>query len=224
MLNEFGHRPQESYMKLQRAPRLVLCVASLLWSAAVVAGFLCVLKYETTPGNADEPPLSWPLDSAIHPKLNQANLVFAVHPRCPCTRASINEFAELLAKHSGEIAAHVLVYRPENGEIGWERTDHWRRLEAIRDTSIRPDEDGMEAKRFGLLSSGHVLLYDKSGRLRFSGGLTNARGHAGKSLGRNAIAAILEDNEPEQTKTHIYGCSLLSTLAPSSERCSQCRE
>ena len=52
-------------------------------------------------------------------------------------------------------------------------------------------------ERFGLVSSGHALLYDENGRLLFSGGLTNARGHAGNSVGRNAIVAILNDTAPE---------------------------
>jgi hypothetical protein len=54
-----------------------------------------------------------------------------------------------------------------------------------------------------------VILYDAAGRLRFSGGITAARGHAGDNLGRSAIVELLEGDSPTATATPVFGCSLL---------------
>ena len=211
-------------MRLLSASTVGLSVASFLWSAIVAWGFFYVLEYESTPAEPIVPATTWPSSSSLLPEPNRLNLILAAHPRCPCTRATIDEFAELMAQQPHRIVAHVLVFKPSSSESGWERTAIWHRIATIRGTRIRIDDDGVEAKRFGLVTSGHALLYDEKGRLLFSGGLTNARGHAGDSVGRNVLMAILNDTAPEQTTTPVYGCSLFGKLLPSIERCSECRE
>jgi hypothetical protein len=53
------------------------------------------------------------------------------------------------------------------------------------------DPDGEEAQRFGAATSGHVLLFDPAGELRFSGGITASRGHVGDNDGCDRLIRLL---------------------------------
>jgi hypothetical protein len=72
------------------------------------------------------------------------------------------------------------------------------------------DEGGVEAKRFGVATSGHVLLFDRAGRLLFSGGITPARGHEGDSLGRDALIERLAGTRTISgpATSPVFGCPL----------------
>ena len=50
------------------------------------------------------------------------------------------------------------------------------------------DPGGAEARRFGVATSGHVLLYDTRGDLIFSGGITPGRGEQGDNAGPGGVA------------------------------------
>ncbi len=204
--------------------RLLIFLGLPLWLAVIGAGSYCIVQYETTPAISDAPALTWPNNTSLIPQPDRANLVLAVHPRCPCTRATLDELAELVANVPKRIAVHVLVYRPRVYEGDWERTEIWRNAAAIVGVEVKVDEDGVQAERFGAISSGHALLYDADCQLIFSGGLTDARGHAGDSVGRSAILALLDHSIPSRTRTPVYGCSLAGAKTNSSERCVRCQE
>jgi hypothetical protein len=194
----------------------------LTWFVMIGTGFYWILEYETTSGSAETAPPHWPVDNSLVHHASLANLLVAVHPHCPCTRATIDEMEQLMAHEPERLVAHVLVYRPRTAPSGWERTDHWHRLVAIPGVEVWPDEEGAQAKQFGAISSGHCLLYDGKGRLVFSGGLTNARGHAGASNGRRIILAFLRNGAANETVTPVYGCPLFDPDPPWAGRCDQC--
>ncbi len=70
------------------------------------------------------------------------------------------------------------------------------------------DIQGREALRFGAATSGQTLLYDASGRLLFSGGITPARGHAGDNDGSDALLELLSGGSGRHHQTPVFGCSL----------------
>jgi hypothetical protein len=74
--------------------------------------------------------------------------------------------------------------------------------------SVAADDEGREHARFGVETSGHVLLYDAAGKLMFSGGITPSRGHSGDNTGRDAVVRLLRHGGVERTKTPVFGCSL----------------
>ena len=71
------------------------------------------------------------------------------------------------------------------------------------------DNAGIEARRFHSETSGQTLLYDPAGNLRFQGGITFARGHAGDNPGRAALQELLLKGHASQVKTRVFGCSLV---------------
>jgi hypothetical protein len=197
-----------------RVKRLALGAAGLLWLAALAAALSILLTYDNTPGAvAHAAPASWPAEAGLPRIPGQPTLVMLVHPKCPCSRASVGELAVLLAQASRSLTTHVLFYKPEGVSDDWHSTDLWRSAAAIPGVTPRIDEHGTEAKRFGVATSGHTLLYDADGRLQFTGGITASRGHAGDNAGRRAVLSLLREPSTETVRTSVFGCSLYETTA-----------
>ena len=133
------------------------------------------------------------------------------HPRCSCTRASLGEFAEVIARARTPPKTYVLFIVPKGFANGWETTDLWRQAAALPNVTVVRDDDGREARHFGAATSGQSLLYDGRGRLVFSGGVTGARAHPGDNLGRQALVALLNREAPARTGTNVFGCPLFHT-------------
>ncbi|WXH29168.1 hypothetical protein WA016_03116 [Myxococcus stipitatus] len=182
----------------------------LLWLAAVGVGFALLTRHSLTPGATHEAPAQWP--QAAHPPRAEGRptLVMLAHPRCPCTRASLGELAVVMEHARGQLDARVLFLRPEGTSGDWTQGPLWRAAAGIPGVRVLADEGGTQARLFGAVTSGHSLLYDAQGRLRFSGGLTVARGHRGDNPGRDAVEALLrEAGGSGGTSQHaVYGCAL----------------
>ncbi|HEX4666210.1 MAG TPA: hypothetical protein VH207_06380 [Chthoniobacterales bacterium] len=179
---------------------------ALAWSGAIAFGLRTLLAYEATPGAVGLLAQTWPKKSSIRRTPGQPTLVMLAHPRCPCTSASIDELAELLAHTHGKVNSYVLFLKPE--ERDWAETSLQRAAAAIPGVTVLSDPDGAEAKLFGAQTSGHTLLFDANGHLVFSGGITGSRGHAGANAGENALVALLNDQPAERSATLVFGCSL----------------
>jgi hypothetical protein len=130
-----------------------------------------------------------------------------VHPRCPCTRASARELAELMARASDRVHATVLVATPVDAPADWTDTGVVAERAAIPGVEIVRDRGDAQA-RFGATTSGEVRLYAPSGARLFAGGITSARGHEGDNEGRAAIEAFAFATSFVTSFTPTYGCSL----------------
>jgi hypothetical protein len=184
-------------------------VAALLaWCLSVGAGLAALWAYADTPGPAATASETWPSDSGVPQNQFLPTLVVFVHPKCPCSRATIGELARVMARVPRGTVTQVLFYRPAGADSAWERTDLWDAAAAIPGVKVRSDEDGVESRRFGALVSGQTLLYDPHGRLLFNGGITMARGHAGDNDGSTAVAQMLTGATPSTSRTPVFGCFL----------------
>src|SRR5438105_2192626 len=68
------------------------------WLAIVAAGLTALWRYELAAGEPGTPPARWPSASAIAPARERPTLVMLLHPRCPCSRASVEELDRVLAR------------------------------------------------------------------------------------------------------------------------------
>jgi len=185
--------------------RLVILVAAI-WSCAVGCGLGALWTYEAMPSPAAAAPLRWPVNSSLHYVSGGATLVMLAHPKCPCTRASIGELGEVMARCKGRLSAYVLFIKPGGVSRDWEKTDLWCSAVAIPQVEVFLDHDGVEARRFGAASSGQTLLYDGYGRLIFAGGITAARGHYGDNDGVDAIVSLVNGGSVDGNNTLVFGC------------------
>jgi hypothetical protein len=180
------------------------------WLAAVGAGTGLLLAYKATPGTPTASPAAWPAATRLRRSDSGHRLVLFVHPRCPCTRACNGELARLLVQCHGRLEADVLFFRPAGEAEPWQENDAWRAAAVIPGVRVSWDDGGVEARRFGARTSGHAALYDAAGALRFSGGITPARGHEGDNAGRDAVVALVFGRPPGTTHPPVFGCPLES--------------
>ncbi|HYI09722.1 MAG TPA: RedB protein [Thermoanaerobaculia bacterium] len=188
---------------------LALVLAALIWTGTVAAAYRAVRLFETTPGEAATAPSKWPSKSAIRRADGEWSLVMLVHPRCSCSRASVQELQAVLEKSPRSVRTHVLVYRPSDFAPGWEQTDVVDSAKRLRRANVIIDENGREADLFGGFTSGQTFLYDGGGKLRFAGGITSLRGHAGLNSGRTDLIDIV--NARAESGDHpVFGCAISS--------------
>jgi hypothetical protein len=180
------------------------------WLAAAGAGFFCLMRYESTPSHPTATAIDWPAGSAIARDASRPTLLVFVHPRCPCTRATLGELSRLMAHSQDRVRAIVVFEKPLGAPDDWEQTDLWQTAGAIPGVERVVDTGNREAQRFAVASSGHALLFDSEGDLCFSGGITRSRGHEGDNAGRSALEAILSGQLATTTHTLVFGCSLAS--------------
>lgn len=184
-------------------------VLSAVWLLAIGAGIALMLNYENTSGAEGITSEHWPAKAQIPLDPRRDTLVMFAHPKCPCTRASMDELSSLMEKCGGKVAAHVLFLKPKNFTEDWVESGLWKRAAAIPNVTVQADPEGLTAQRFGAETSGYVLLYSPNGQLLFSGGITGSRGHAGDNAGEDAIVELATGQNPGITHTMVYGCSLL---------------
>jgi hypothetical protein len=187
---------------------LVTTVLALTWVAALGYGMQVLWKYETTPGPSTSVASDWPSNSIVRRQADKPTLLMVAHPHCPCTRASISELAQIMAHAPDGITATVLFVKPSGAGANWDDTDLRRSAAAIPGVSVLTDDNGVEAARFGAKTSGHTLVFDRNGRLVFSGGITATRGHEGSNAGENAVLAALRQQTPARGGTSVFGCAL----------------
>jgi hypothetical protein len=189
--------------------RFLLFLCGLLWLSIACGGVFYLARYENTPGEKNVSyPSIFPPESRIERDAERATLVFFAHPKCPCTRASLRELARLMTDADGKLKAYVVFIKPKDESEEWTQTDLRAYAEAIPNARVVIDEDERETRIFNAQTSSLTLLYDRYGNLRFSGGITAARGHEGDNAGRRAVFEIVTKEAGEMIETLVFGCPL----------------
>lgn len=181
--------------------------ALALWVGVCAGGFLLLARYQGAPAPDAPVPPRWPSGTSLRLAPSGGTLLLFAHPRCPCTRASLDSLAWTMARAGGRLRAYALFAKPRGVAAEWARTDLWESAAAIPGVSALADEDGAEARLFGAGTSGQVLLYDAQGGLAYAGGITGGRGHVGDNAGRDAVASLVA-GRLAPARAPVYGCSL----------------
>jgi hypothetical protein len=197
-------------LKIRRKSFFIIVVFASAWLLALATGFSLLLRYENSPGRIGNVPGAWPAASRIHLADDRLTLVMLAHPRCPCTRASIGELARLTAQVQNKVSAYVLFVTPSGSGPDWQDSALRQSAAEIPGVTVLSDTDGVEAQLFGAETSGHTLVFNTTGQLLFSGGITESRGHAGDNAGENAILTLVKNNPVERNRTFVFGCSLFN--------------
>src|SRR5580692_10946649 len=134
----------------RKAGSAVLAVA---WLLLVATGFAQLMRYDFTPGEIGKAPADWPMNSQIARQPETLNLVMAIHPRCPCSQASLDELLQLLPRCRRPVHVHLLVFKPSNATAEWDDRQAVEAARQIPTVSVETDFDGVEAERFGARTS-----------------------------------------------------------------------
>lgn len=182
-----------------------------VWSAAVVTGMGLLAAYANSAGK-------WsPAPSAIahSDKATSARhrLFMFLHPRCPCSVASVNELARIMSRCAAQLDATVYFVRPASQPADWERGTLWNLASSIPAVKVETDVGGSVAGQFHANTSGEVIVYDCRGKLCFHGGITGARGHAGDNLGESAVISIALGGKSYVERSPVFGCPFRAEVA-----------
>jgi len=198
-------------LRLSPLTRYWFGAVAVVWLCLASVGLAVLWQYDNAPGKPATAPGSWPSHSHLTRAVDAPTLVMLAHPQCSCSRASLGELEELLARTNVQPKTYIVFLKPASFGDGWEQTDLWRTATRLRDVSVVRDDDGVEARAFGAATSGQTLLYDQNGRLQFSGGITGSRAHQGDNAGRQSLLALLNGGRNARTGTHVYGCPLFAS-------------
>lgn len=193
---------------------LINSVAIALWLGAAATGLFWLMAYDNTPGAPAAAPADWPAHSALTRAPAAPTLVMFAHPRCDCTRASLGELAELLARVKHAPRTLVVFIKPGGTPGGWEQSGTWDQASRIPGVTVVRDDDGAEARRFGVYTSGQTMLYDAHGTLLYSGGTTGSRGKAGDNAGRADLVALVDGARRPRATHPVFGCPVFSAEEP----------
>lgn len=188
--------------------RVVFALGLLVWTISIVAGVRILFKYENTPGMSGTPERYWPSDVHVARSTAAFTLVLLAHPDCPCTRASLAELEEIVAKSEGKLTSYVIFSKPGARDAEIESAPLWKTARGIPKITVIFDATGTDTGRFGGHVSGQTMLYDRHGLLVFSGGITTSRGHEGVSDGTEAILGTISARAGSVASTPVFGCSL----------------
>lgn len=208
---------------MARSLPIRLGLLCFIWLLTISVGIATILRYENTSGAVGATLGRWPSVAQIVPDSQDDTLVMFAHPKCPCTRASVDELNRIMAQCNGRLVAHVFFLQSAGFSDSWVRSGLWNTTAAIPGVTVQADPRGLIGQKFGAQTSGYVLLYNPAGQLLFSGGITASRGHAGDNAGEDTIIALVDGHNPSLTHTSVFGCSLLdqqdTTLVCTSNEC-----
>jgi len=176
-----------------------------LWGLVVSIVFFSMVKYQNSASVVFEHPQELPQQFAMSE--GRDVLIMALHPHCPCSRASLGEMQKLQTKLDEKVRVVVLVYIPDGQDKEWSEGFSIAQMNQMN-LEVHYDTDGRICRELGLNTSGETLLYDANGTLRFSGGITASRGHAGSNYGIEFIQDAIRGEEPERAETPVFGCAI----------------
>lgn len=198
----------------QPGPARWQTLAAVAW-LLVVGGVLAAMLHSAgIPGVPARPGAHWPVDSGLKRSGRLPALVVFLHPRCPCSSATLEELNRLLARTEGQVETQIVFAYPELGEPGGQPAPLLSQARSLPGVTVTMDAALRETTRFGVMTSGTVLLYGPTGRRLFDGGITIARGHAGDNDFAAALTALIRGRQTRSTTTPVFGCSLGTRNSP----------
>jgi hypothetical protein len=191
----------------QLSSKPALLMVFCLWLGLIAGGYVWLLRYSFASGKTSVAPRTLPSFLATTTTASRAQLVLSLHPRCPCSLATLRELAKILSRAPNASDVTVLMYKPASAPDSWLEgalLNECRRMNC----QVRPDADGNLAASLGSLTSGQVLLYAADGSLRYQGGITSSRGHEGDNAGEDAVIEILQGNRISHQPIAVFGCPI----------------
>ncbi len=179
-----------------------------IWIGLLFVGHLVLFEYELTAGPLSDTTRIFPNHSAIPLTHGRQNIILFLHPACPCSEATVDEFHKLMREGEKVSVGKVVFFMPLEKESDWSFLPLVLSAKRIRNVSTYYDTDGSQASLFGATTSGHILIYDGRGVLQFSGGITGSRGHTGDNRNFDVAKNTIIAKNPKFAKTPVFGCSL----------------
>lgn len=184
-------------------------LAVAVWVLLAVAGLGALSLYGFTGSLPARAALQWPSNGLLALDPARPTLFLFLHPRCPCSSASITELDRVLSQSSGDFRTYAILTVPPGVDEDWEAGRNLEAAKLLPETTVVFDRGGALARSFGARDSGTLLAFAPDGAHLFAGGLTVSRGHEGESLGSLALQDLAAGVTPRQVASPVFGCPLL---------------
>lgn len=181
------------------------------WLVLLAVAFSCLTLHEfSTASDAPQAIVtSWPSESRIERGAGRPTLLLFLHPKCPCSRATLRELERVFANvPDNATELFVVATVRADGTDEWRDTVTMNAAQRLPNAELFIDPRGVEAGRFGATVSGQMMLFDRTGRRVFAGGVTPSRGHEGACPGADALVTVLRNETSQQREFPVYGCRL----------------
>lgn len=206
---------------IRRKRRLswLLYAALALWVGATMASWYGISAYGFTndPRGVTAAPPQWPAESTMVRSNQGSTLALFLHPKCPCSRATIGELERLstLVPPAALPEIYIVASAPLSvGETWWSSPLLARAVQLPHSHLVR-DRGGVETELFGAHVSGTVILFDADGRRLYAGGVTMSRGHDGDNVGLQSVAKLLVDPHAAAPSIPPFGCAVVHAATSS---------
>ncbi len=178
------------------------------WIASVGYGYSMLIHYGLKPNSRINNLASWPQQSKLLLDKQLNTLVVFIHPKCPCSRATLVELDRLLVNANNKLKVIAVFIQPVASDADWSKTDLWQQAGLLKGVQRYIDKANLEAGLFNATTSGEVYLFKPNGGLVYHGGITAGRGHEGDNAGRSAIVTYVRSGKIMEPQGYAYGCSI----------------
>ncbi|HEX2897860.1 MAG TPA: hypothetical protein VHP63_07415 [candidate division Zixibacteria bacterium] len=195
-----------------RGKQIGLIILSIVWLILVTSLTVGMINYANSPGKGPKPPKKWPKNIQLALFEDQSTIMLFAHPHCPCTKATLGELEEIMARCQSLASAYVVLIWPVETGRDWVQTDIKNIASIIPDVEVIIDSAGQLTRAFNCETSGSTLLYNETGTLVFHGGITPSRGHMGDNVGRDVIEDFLQGRDIFANTSPVFGCGLFDSI------------
>ncbi len=163
--------------------------AVIIWLALTICTMTSFWAYEATPGTPSAVAECAPAESSILLASERNTLVVFIHPKCVCTNATLLELRRIWNEIDSTVHPKCIfaLRQPVDSAAAWTKTSIERMCREFPEATVLYDYGGMEAKRYGITTSGTCILYASNGHRIFCGGITASRGHQGPAHGQDVL-------------------------------------
>lgn len=166
------------------------------------SGLYLMARYELGAGRPARAPL-------LLAGLRRPSLLVFLHPRCPCSDATIAQLRGILKRVEHPLAdVQVNVVLPRGADVGFADADYMQAIASLPSARVVIDREGTHADQMGVETSGQFLAYAEDGHLVFAGGITPGRGVDQENAASKSVEEWLATGRPPTAHTEVYGCPL----------------
>lgn len=187
--------------------RLIGWGLALLWGVFALGGSIAMYQHAYSGDHPEYAGQQWPSLSKLTRGSERATLIVFAHPKCPCTRATIDSLSQVV--RDTKCDATIVFWQPASSSksdtSGWTTTPVIEKAKGIESLQIVMDPDGVESSLFGANTSGHCIAFSASGELLYSGGITSSRGHTGNNIGLESLIQAIQTGHAQKSLP-VFGC------------------
>jgi hypothetical protein len=178
---------------------ILFFLAFAIWLVIVGFAFHKAMQWESSPGKAASAPLILPT------KTDRTRLVLVIHAMCPCSYATLKNVLSLPPSELAQVDITVVFTGP--GATSDSTAPNIRLAKTLKTASLIYCGEQEAVQKYHAHTSGQCFIYNRTGNLVFSGGLTSTRGGEGDSAGLNALRLTLQGKECP-SMAPVFGCAL----------------